>query len=172
MGMLALLKDEPNEIFDDYSTPKAVAAYLMAVRPVVASATETRRAFIRELGRLLQAVRLGDAKVLARSTAELGASGREDFREVALTLARHRPPPACAECRDAVSGWIQMHVEACDVMLEVGRSGDLKRLREAQALLAEGRFFARRFNAEYGHLAAALRARAKRRRARRSVTRP
>jgi hypothetical protein len=161
--MMALLGTEPSGVFDEYSTPKAVGSYLVAVRPVVAEATELRRGFIRDLGRLLHEVRLGDAHAIARSTGQLGSRGHAAFLEALLTLRRHRSPAACIECRDAASGWIQMHVEACEVMLQVGRSGDLKRLREAQALLAEGRVFARRFNAEYGHLTAALRARARRR---------
>jgi hypothetical protein len=167
MGLLIEKTTQTDELFDAQSTPKAVAGYLLAVRPMVGTAAETRRTFIRDLGRLLQQIKLGDNQLLAKATGQLGAEGRAAFRDVGLAMEGLRPPPACSDCHDAVQGWVQMHVAACEVMIEVGQSADLKGLREAQGLLAEGRHFARRFNAEYGALAAALRQRASRRKFRR-----
>src|SRR5262245_41979591 len=128
MFLSAPAQDDP--IFDELSTPKRVANYLLAVKPVIAGAADTRRAFIRELGRLLLQVKLGDAQSLAGTTGELGTEGRETFRDAGLALERMHAPPLCLECQDAARGWVQMHVLACEVMIEVGKSGNLKGLRE------------------------------------------
>src|SRR5207237_7240038 len=42
------------------STPRAVAGYLVSVRPTIARGAEARHRFIRELGEMLDSVRHGD----------------------------------------------------------------------------------------------------------------
>jgi len=47
------------------------------------------------------------------------------------------PPAACDVSHSAIAKWIDLHLAACNVMVDVGMSGDLTRLRESQRLLAE-----------------------------------
>jgi hypothetical protein len=137
----------------------ALVRYLVGVRTVLHQAVEARRVFVREVGVLFEQARSGNGPAAAQATGRVGREQVGRFREARLAVQRLSPPAAGEQCHEAVAGWIEMHVAACEVMVEVGGSGDLGRLREAQNLLAEGRQFASRFNVEYGRLTGAVRTR-------------
>lgn len=138
---------------------RALVRYLVALRQVLQQAVDARRGFVRDLGMLFDQARSGNQAAAAQATGRLGRDQVDRFREAWSALQRLSPPAAGEQCHEAVASWIEMHVAACEVMAEVGSSGDLGRLREAQNLLAEGRPFASRFNAEYNRLTGAVRAR-------------
>lgn len=138
---------------------RALVKYLLGLKDVIAGAVEARRYFVREMGMLIEQARLGNQQAVAQQTGRVGREQIIKFREAKLGVQRLNPPGACEQCQEAVAGWVDMHVSACDVMIEAGTSGDLKRLHEAQNLLAEGRRFASRFNAEYQRLSSVVRTR-------------
>lgn len=147
---------------------RALVKYLLGLRDVITSAVEARRVFVRQMGLLIEQARNGNQQAIAQATGRIGREQVGYFREARTALQRLVPPAACEQCHEAVVGWVEMHVAACDVMMEVGSSGDLKRLHEAQNLLSEGRRFAARFNGEYQRLSAAVRARTEALRAQRA----
>jgi hypothetical protein len=130
-------------------SPMAVAKYLVSLKPLVASAIETRRLFVRELGQLVESARSGNTASVAQGAGRLGRERADGFRESHASLGRLRPPDTCAPCHEAVVRWVELHVEVCGVLIEVGGSGDLGKLSLAQDSMAEGRRAAQRFNAAY-----------------------
>lgn len=131
----------------------------MSLRPIINQAAEARRVFIRELGSFIESARHGNTQMVAQGAGRIGREQVAVFRDASSRLKHLHTPRACTSCHEAVSSWIEMHVAACEVLIDVGTKGDLKRLREAQGLLAEGRRFAQRFNGAYTALVAELRQR-------------
>ena len=140
------------------SSPRAVAAYLISLKPVLAGATATRQQWVRRIGLLMADTRHGNATSLAHAAGAIGREHISSFRETRRNLDRLHPPPTCRTCHLALAGWIDRLVESSDVLMEIGQSLDLKRLRETQDLLMEARTFARQFNSEYSVLVTNLRA--------------
>ncbi len=140
------------------SSPRAVAAYLISLKPVLTGATDTRQQWVRRIGLLMADTRYGNATSLAHAAGAIGREHISSFRETRRNLDRLRPPPTCQTCHLALAGWIDRLVESSDVLIEIGQTLELKRLRETQDLLMEARTFARQFNAEYAGLVANLRA--------------
>ena len=65
----------------------------------------------------------------------------------------------CAACHTALGQWIGTLSESCEVLIDVGITGKLARVKETQTILAEGRAHAREFNRAQNELVADLRAR-------------
>jgi len=141
------------------ASPRAVADYLVALRPILADAVESRRVFIRQLGLLIEEARHGGRALVAQSAGRIGREHGPVFQQLRTRIERLRAPAGCEDCQRAVSLWLDKQTEACQVMDRVGLSGDPGRLREAQQLLGEARVHAHRFNDEYARLAAELRRR-------------
>ena len=53
----------------DGSSAREVAAYLVALRPILSSATEARRTWVKRIGALMEDARNGNGAQLARSAA-------------------------------------------------------------------------------------------------------
>src|SRR5581483_3295896 len=132
-----------------------IAAYLTVLRGLVDRAGAARQSWIREIGAVARAVREGDPA----AAVEAGVIGREQLRRFEPfreELAALVPPGPCEACHMAVVGWLDKQVAACEVMVEVGQTGDVELLRGTTGLLAEGRIDTARFRAEYTNLVAAL----------------
>ena len=139
---------------------RQVAAYLIALRALVDEASTSRAAWIRQLGTLLKDARAdGDRDALAREAARIGDEQGAHFREFRRRLDQLQPPAMCQDIHLIAAGWIEKQSAACDVMVDVGQSGDLAALRETQGLLAEGRDDSRRFSTAYAELVAWLKER-------------
>jgi hypothetical protein len=140
------------------STPTAVAGYLRAVRASVARVTASRQQFIRRIGLLMVRVRQDDTDGFDEAASEIGREAAAAFRYVRAEVAARPTPAVCEGCHEALLTWIDMLIASADVTAEIGMLDDPTRLREVQALLAEGRLFADRFRAQYERLVAHLRA--------------
>lgn len=140
-------------------SPRAVAGYLHQLKRFLTEASECRRSFVREIGVLMEESRRASRGTIAQAAGRTGRDQGQDFRQLRTDLVVLQPPPSCMQCHVAVQRWIEKHVLACQVMVEIGLTGDLGRLAETQELLAEAREHARLLNAEYAHLVADLRAR-------------
>ena len=138
---------------------RAIATYLVEVRPLLAEITESRRAFIRHIGVLMEDARHAGRGVVVQAAGRIGRDEGQAFRGLRAQLDRLPPPAPCDGCHQAVVKWTDLHVAACQVMVEVGVSGDLTRLRETQSLLADARTHAQQFNTEYTRLVADVRQR-------------
>lgn len=149
------------------STPAAVAAHLRALRPTVGRVTESRQLFIRRIGTLMEQARQGETAGFGEAANAAGREAAADFRCARSELAARPVPVACEGCHEGALTWIDMLVVAADVLAEIGMLDDPARLREVQALLAEGRAFSNRFRAQYELLVQQLRAHVPARRARR-----
>ena len=141
------------------ASAREVAAYLVALRPILSSATEARRGWVKRIGVLMEDARRGNPSMVARSASALGHAPTGTFRTGRSRLEALKPPRSCAECHRALALWLDKLVAACDLLIEVGRTGNLARIRETQTLLAESRAHAHRFNAEYARLVHDLRRR-------------
>jgi ribosomal protein L37AE/L43A len=143
------------------SSPKAIAGYLVAVKPLLSEVTEARRTFIRHIGLLLEEARSSGRMVVVQAAGRIGRDEGHAFRSLKQQLERVEAPPACDPCHRAILQWVDLHVRACQVMVDVGQSADLTRLHETQSLLGDARQHAQTFNGEYTRLVADVRARVK-----------
>jgi len=141
------------------SSARAIARYLVGLRPVLGDACAARDEWGRRLGLLSQGAHSGDAPRLARGSGRLGRQFGELFRHTRSRIDLLSPPPECDVCHAAVRAWAHSLLGSCQALAEVGRSGQLDGLRVAQDRLADARSQAGRFNDEYGRLSRELRRR-------------
>ncbi len=152
------MSDEPRP--ESRAEARAVAAYLKTLRALVNEASASRATWIRQLGALLTEVRAGtDPEALAREAGRIGLEQSVVFREFKRRLEKLDAPLLCNDIHLLASSWLDKQMAACEVMEEIGRTGDLASLRETQGLLAEGRNDSRRFSAAYAEMVAWLRER-------------
>ena len=145
-----------------WSSLMVLAVYLKQLRLILDEAVEARRLMVRKLGGLMEEAHTAHRSTIIQAVGRVGSDEASAMRKVRGHLERLAPPPpACESCHNAVAHWLDEMVLACDVMVEVGRSGELGRLRETQEHLAESRADARKFNAEYEQLLGELKRRAK-----------
>lgn len=135
------------------SSPRHIAAYLIALKRLLADATRQRHSFMREVGILMEESRQVGRAAVAQTAGRVGRDHGQAYRHLRAAADRLTPPVACVPCHGAVRGWLDAHVAACQAMADAGTAGDLRRLHETQRLLADGRHHARRVNAEYRQLA-------------------
>jgi hypothetical protein len=143
----------------DGSSAREVASYLVALRPILSSATEARRTWVKRIGVLMEDARKGNAAQVTRSAGSIGHDTAGVFRSGRARLEQMKPPRTCADCHRSLALWLDKLVKACELLIEVGRTGNLARIRETQELLAESRAHAHQFNAEYARLVGDLRQR-------------
>jgi hypothetical protein len=141
------------------SSARAIARYLVGLRPVLGDACAIRNEWVRGLGLLIQEAHSGDALRITRGSGGLGREFGQQFRHTRSRIDLLSPPPECDVCHAAVRAWAQCLLSSCEALAEVGRSGQLHGLRDAQARLADGRTQAHRFNDEYARLSHELRRR-------------
>jgi hypothetical protein len=153
------------------SPARAIAQYLSAIRALMNEASESRKLWVRQIGTLLQDTRTKPPEMVAPNAGQVGAEQRAVFESVRGRAAELTPPTECVTIHDVVLAWLDKQLAACDVMVEVGQTGDVSRLRSTQGLLAEGRLDTQRFNAEYTTLVTALKARVQRTATRRPAAR-
>jgi hypothetical protein len=113
-----------------------------------------------------------DDPTAADEAVTVGGQQGQLFRAMRAELDGLELPAVCDSCHLAVTSWLDKHVAACDLMVEVGTSRDLTRLRATQGLLAEARVDLQRFNSDCDTLVAALRRRALTTKAGRAAKRP
>ena len=142
------------------SSPRNVALYLDELRGHVDAISAIRQDWIKDLGLLLRDIRTQNPEIASRSH-QVGQLNTERFRKVEAKVGLMSPPPVCEACHSAVQTWLSKMIAACEVMIEVGVTGEIERLRETQGLLAESRTDTLRFRSEYDYLIAQLRARTK-----------
>jgi hypothetical protein len=142
-----------------HASPRAVALYLVGLRPALGSALLARQEWVRRMGVLMEDARRGNTSVVANGAGRLGAEFGSRFRDSLAALSGLTPPPSCAQCHRDATQWLARLVEGCDVLVRVGRTGTLIELRRAQELFAESRDHARAFNAEHARIMSELHAR-------------
>jgi hypothetical protein len=153
------------------SPARAIAQYLSAVRGQMNEASESRKLWVRQIGTVMQDARTKPSEMVAPTAGEIGSTQRALFQQVRDRVVELSPPTECLTCHDVVLNWLDKQLAACDVMVEVGQTGDVSKLRATQGLLAEGRLDTQRFNAEYTSLVSALKARVQRTATRRPAAR-
>jgi len=136
---------------------RAVATYLVSLRPVLKSATETRQVWVKRIGLLMADTRHGNPALIQQQAGQIGREHGSAFRGAQAQLERLKPPRECSQCHQQLDSWLTKLVMSCDVLAEIGRGGNLKRLRETQSLLTDARAYAHAFNTEYARLCDALR---------------
>ena len=141
------------------ASPRQVADYLLALRPILGDAVESRRLFIRQLGLLIEEARHGGRNIVAQTAGRIGREQGPIFQQLRARIDRIPAPPGCEDCQQMITLWLEKQNEACSVMDRVGMSGDPGKLRDAQQMLGEARAYAHRFNDEYARLAAELKRR-------------
>ena len=153
------------------SPERAIAQYLSAIRGLMNEASESRKLWVRQIGTLLADARAKPPEMVAPTAGEVGSTQRALFENVRGRVVELNSPNECVSIHEVVLAWLDKQIAACDVMVEVGQTGDVSRLRSTQGLLAEGRLDTQRFNAEYTTLVNALKARVQRTATRRPAAR-
>jgi len=150
---------------------RSIAVYLTELRDLVDRATAVRQSWIRDIGKVARAVRERDPAA-AVEAGVIGAEQLRRFEPFREMLGQLVPPGPCESCHIAVVSWLDKQIAACEVMVEIGQTGNVDLLRGTTGLLAEGRIDTARFRAEYTNLVAALNEHLKARKpARRKVVR-
>jgi len=147
------------------ASARDIALYLGELKVLVDRATKVRQAWIREIGGVTQAFKTDEPT----AALQAGVIGREQlvrFAGFRDELAKLVPPPPCEACHLAVVSWLDKQIAACEVMVEVGQTGNGELMRGTTGLLSEGRIDTMRYRAEYTHLVAALNDHLKTRKAR------
>lgn len=114
---------------------------------------------MRQIGLLIEHARSGNSLRVARAAGQLGHDFGGRFRNTRSRIELLNPPVECDLCQASVRAWSEALQGSCTALIEVGRSGQLTGLRQAQECLAEARIQARRFNEEYARLTQELRRR-------------
>ena len=139
------------------SAAKPIAEYLLAVRPVLQHAISGREAWVRSIGILMEDARKDHRAVVMRDAARIGRERMNQFRDCRYRLSRLWPPKNCTTCHAAATAWLDQLIAVCQLLEDVGHSGDLTRLRHVDDMLSESRIQARTFNVEYARLSEQLR---------------
>lgn len=132
-----------------------VALYLASVKELVERATASRQLWIRQIGKVSQAIRDGD-ELAAVEAGAIGSDQAERFHKFRDELAALKPPASCDSCHISIVSWLEKQIAACEVMVEVRETRNVDLMRQASGLLAEGRLDTARFRAEYNNLIGAL----------------
>jgi hypothetical protein len=138
------------------SPTRAMALYLTQIRSLLAEASESRRAWVRQIGIMMQDARTRPLAMVSPAAGKIGSEQMSRFGELRERLAKLEPPPGCGDLHALFNGWLDRHTEVCQILVDFGRSGDLAKLRTSQSLLAEGRSELQRFQAEYTRRVTAL----------------
>jgi hypothetical protein len=141
------------------ASARGVVAYLLALRPIMAGVIEQRRTWIRDVGLLIEESRTGDPITLSRKAGQLAHGQLGAFREARTQHTHLLPPPQCYPLHEAVAGWLDKHVEACETLVRAERDRSLKPLRDVQEQLGDARRYSQTFNEQYGLLVTELRQR-------------
>ena len=139
------------------ASPREVAAFLIALKPIVARAIEIRKSWIKELGLLFEEARQGNPTQVTDQAGRLGRDHVGAFQDVRWSAGRQRPPEGCQDIHRALMAWLGGLVSACEALVDVGSSGEMAGMQVAQRHVAEARHAARRFNGEYSRLVTELR---------------
>jgi hypothetical protein len=147
---------EPTPVSSAVATSaKSVARYLAAIKDLVERATASRQIWIRQIGKVSQAIKEND-ELAAVEAGVIGTDQAERFRKLRDELAELHPPAACEACHMSVVSWLEKQIAACEVMVEIGQTRNVELMRQTSGLLAEGRIDTARFRAEYNNLIGAL----------------
>jgi hypothetical protein len=143
---------------------KAFAAYLTGIRAVMNDASASRRLWVRQIGELMMDARARPPEMVAPVAGRIGAEQHAAFEEIRERLNALHPTQECETCQMTVQSWFDKQLAACDLMMEIGATGEINKLRGVQSLLSDGRIDTQRFSAEYAALVAMLRERVEARR--------
>jgi hypothetical protein len=138
------------------SPTRALAVYLTQLRQLLTEATESRRAWVRQIGIMMQDARTRPLAMVSPAAGKIGSEQLSRFGELRERLSKLEPPPGCGDLQALFNGWLDRHTEVCQILVDFGRTGDLAKLRTSQSLLAEGRSDLQRFQAEYTRRVTAL----------------
>ena len=141
------------------SSARAIARYLIGLRPLLTDACAARNDWMRRLGLLIGESRSGNTLRIANGAGALGREFGERFRHTRSRIDLLRAPPECDVCHASVRAWTEALMGSCEALSQVGRTGQLGGLRVAQEKLSDARTQARRFNDEYARLTDELRQR-------------
>ena len=151
---------------------RTLVLYLKGVRGVVGEANGLHRAWIRQVGLLIERARTAAPDAIATDAATIAADGRRMFDDVRGKLAALDVPDAANACHTALTAWLDTHVAACDALAQVGQGGDVGELRVVQGLIAEARSDYADFNRDFALLVAAAKERLAAVRAKRGARQP
>lgn len=131
------------------SPTRALANYLTHLRQVLNEATDSRRAWVRQIGIMMQDARTRPLAMVTPTAVKIGTEQLDAFNELRAKLNALDPPPGCGDLQALLHTWIDRHAAICRVLIDFGNTGELPRLKATQGLLAEGRADMQRFQAQY-----------------------
>src|SRR5213595_2690389 len=104
------------------SQARAVAAYLVALRPILVTATQARQAWVKRIGVLMADMRMGNPQLIAQQAGQIGRDHGTSFREAERALDRLKPPVECSGCHGSLVAWLSKLTQSCDVLVDIGRT--------------------------------------------------
>jgi hypothetical protein len=138
-------------------TPRNISTYLQAVRELMSEASILRRSWIRQVGVLILDARSKPPEMVAPTAAYCGTQQRELFTGIRVQVGQVAVPTGCDVCQDAFISWLDKQLHACNLLEEIGRTGDLATLRTVQGVVADGRADTAAFTNAYTLLVNGLR---------------
>src|SRR5687767_4787062 len=97
---------------------------------------QVRRPFMQQVGLLIEDLRRGEPVTISRTASALGLESGPIFRDLRLQIETLMPPPECEPCNQAVVQWLEVHINACSLLNEIGTRREPRRLREVRERLA------------------------------------
>src|SRR5438552_16144367 len=92
---------------------RAIATYLVSVRPLLQEITESRRTFIRHIGLLMEEARHAGRGTVVQAAGRIGRDEGATFRSLRAQLDRLEPPAACEVAHASIVRWVELHLAAC-----------------------------------------------------------
>lgn len=137
---------------------RQTAIYLQGLRGRLLAANVSRKSWLSEVGLLLKDLQFGTSMdIIAAVAGRCGESQGDAFRRIRGDVSALDPAAGCEGCQESVVAWLDLQISACDLLVEIGRTREVERLREVQGLIAEARHEARRFTYEIAERLAVLR---------------
>lgn len=127
------------------------APYVIKLGRAVKHAMRVRDGLLREFSQLDQ-----HPETALTRAGRMGARGAPAFDEARRAAAALPTPIGAQAVRDALLGWLDAHVQACDALMRAGGTRDPRHLRTAATLLRHAEPFARKYNQARGSLAQRL----------------
>lgn len=140
-----------------HTSPREIAAYLVALRPILLKASAAQQGTIDRFTQLTGATRTGTPVAVATLAGKIGRDHLEAFRLARAGARGLAPPRECSYCHRTFAAWLDRLIRACEILVDIGQIGGIARMREVQAYISDSRSYAQAFNDEYAQQVQRLR---------------
>lgn len=126
------------------ASPRLIAKYLAALKPILSSASDARNVWVRYLGELARR----DLSAAHSEAVQFALSRGQQFHEARRAVAQLRPPPGYEPMHEAVDGWLQGMLTSCEMLVRAPSPLPPDLLERIQQAVNDAGAQADRFNSQ------------------------